>query len=109
MRGNRGSARVVEDERSGVNGLGPAPAVELGAGAACEQIEPPEIEAAVGAVLDSSLYVPVYEFVRSLAEWPHDEAEKRSSCGLLETCLQGALEAKLELLAASPGEVVRYA
>ena len=83
-RGTGQSARVAQDERRGIAGLLPAPAIELDAGAAGEQEQPPEIEAPLGAVLEPGLQVPLCQGVGSMAKRPPDEVEERAAGVLLE-------------------------
>ena len=46
------AARMADGEPGGVGGLGPAALVELQAGTIGEQIEEPQVEASLAAVLD---------------------------------------------------------
>ena len=53
MRGSGRGAAIAQDERGGVRRLVPAPAIELARGrGSASEVQPPQIEAALGAVLE---------------------------------------------------------
>jgi hypothetical protein len=58
---HRPPASIAQGEPGGVPGLVPAPAIELHAGAARDEEQPPQIEAVLGAMLEAVLEVAVDE------------------------------------------------
>src|SRR5439155_26543698 len=91
------ATRMTEDERCCVGRFRPAPPIEIDAGPVGEQVQPPEVEPLLGAVLDSGID-PIQEVVPPCAGDHLGKMDKRSPDVLFQSRVLSQAQALLELL-----------
>ena len=94
---HRPRATVAQRLGGGVGRLRPQPAVELQAGAAGDEEQPPQVHAALGAVLEAGVEVAIDDVIAAHAQRPPHEVEVGAAGVLLQPGAQGELQAALEL------------
>ena len=88
---------VAQRLGGGVGRLRPQPAVELQAGATGDEEQPPQVHAALGAVLEAGVEVAIDDVIAPYAQRPPHEVEIGAPRLLLQPGAQGELQAALEL------------
>ena len=94
---HRPRATVAQRRGGGVGRLRPQPPVELQAGAAGDEEQPPQVQAALGAVLEACVEVAIDDVIAAHAQRPPHEVEVGAPGVLLQPGAQRELQAALEL------------
>jgi hypothetical protein len=94
---HRPRATVAQGLGGGVGRLRPQPAVELQTGATGDEEQPPQVHAALGAVLEAGVEVAIDDVIAAHPQRPPHEIEVGASRVLLQPGAQGELQAALKL------------
>src|SRR5207247_9344007 len=93
---DRPGARIAEGARGRVGGVGPARLIELQSGATGDQEQPPQIEAALHAVLEPDLEMLPYEAEITISKGPPHEVQASAPRVLFQARRQRELAGQLQ-------------